>query len=156
MGKKQTRTGVALTTFLGFVDAQGKFALDFPEQFKAFVARWREQEVELLIRKRRTIRSTRQNAALHACLDRWAKDKGHDVEQLKDDLLALCWGYVVTQNLFTGEVVKRLVKPHTSKLSTAEFTQLFDVAAVEAAKDGHVMTMPDEFKANREKKRKAA
>lgn len=143
-------------TFSGDCDGRGRIAFDIPAQVTAFCgAHFAGQRVDVEIRVRKVKRTDRQNRALHRCLSLWAKDKGHDVEQLKDDLLALCWGYVVRQNLLTGEIVKSLVKPHTAALSVEEFTLLFDHAAIEAAKDGHVMEMPDEFKARQSKRRVA-
>lgn len=130
--------------FVGVVQ-DGKVLLDWRKQFDAYVTQFEGEEVVLEIRKRRSKRSDKQNRALHACLGRWAAEKGHDVEEIKDDLLALLWGYHVRQSRITGEVVKSLVKPHTSRLNTQEFCDLFDLAAEEAAKDGHYMLMPDEY-----------
>ncbi len=121
-------------------------------------------EVEFVRLEERS-RSLKQNAALHAALTRWVvwKDGGllttaqvrEQVEQVKDDLLALLWGYIVRQNQFTGEITKTLVKAHTSKLSRREFCDLFDQAVVEAAKDGYEMALPDEYlEARREKREK--
>jgi hypothetical protein len=133
--------------WIGLVDASsGKLLWDDAEGLTQHVAQFKGEEIEATIQKRRKKRSDRQNRAFHAALTRWADDKRHDVEQLKDDLLALRWGYIVRQNILTGEIVKSLVKPHTSDLSTSEFAELFDLAAEEAAKDGHVMQFPDEFK----------
>ena len=112
-------------------------------------------------------RSNKQNAALHAALTEWSRHKAYPgasnsvikevVEQIKDDLLALQFGYIVRQNQFTGEVIKALVKSHTSKLTVSEFCDLFDLAASEAAKQHHVMVMPKEYlEAKAAKAKKAA
>lgn len=153
-----------MTTFLGFCDDTGRFTLDRPEDFRRYLrAKLRGEEVELLLRKRRTKRSARANAALHAGLTEWMRAKGlsgaaltEAIEQTKDDLLALRWGYIVRQNRFTGEVIQSLVKPHTADLSTAEFSELFEMGVEEAAKDGHYWELPDEFKARKAKERRAA
>ena len=134
-------------TFRACIDQAGVFSFDTGEArkyaaYRQYLAKDGGCEVELSLRKRRVTRSDRQNKALHACLTEWARwllqETGEDIdiEQMKDDLLALRWGYIVRQNRWTGEVVKSLVKPHTSRLNTQEFAELFDLAAEEAAKTG--------------------
>lgn len=123
--------------------------------YRALVAQVGEgEDMEMRIRPVPTQRSVQANAAFHACLFEWAAAKGLSgkaaeewVDQVKDDLLALRWGYIVRQNQFTGEITKSLVKPHTSTLTRPEFTEIFDLAAQQASEDHFVMTMPDEYKA---------
>lgn len=142
-------------TFPGDCLDSGRIVFDLPEQVTAYCrARFAGRRVEVEIRERKSKRSLQANAAFHACLGRWYDDKQLTgtakaawVEQTKDDLLALQFGYVVRQNQFTGEVIKSLVQPHTSALDVAQFSELWELAAVEAAKNGHVMVMPDEYKA---------
>jgi hypothetical protein len=140
----------------GDLDADGVLHLDLPrKQWQAIAkARFAGQRVDVELRARKDKRSVRANAALHAGLQEWAHAKGlvgaaatDFVEAAKDDLLGLCWGYVVSQNIFTGEITKRLVEPHTANLSVEKFNDLFQVAVMEAAKDGHIWRLPDEFKA---------
>lgn len=145
-----------MSEFHGFVTPDGDHVdFDFPKQWDAYRKQLAGEEVTITMHKRRSKRSSPQNKALHACLCEWVtwlkreKNQEVDVEQLKDDLLALQWGYVVRQSLLTGEIVKELVKPHTSLLNTQEFAELFDTAVIEAAKTGFVMTLPDEFKARK-------
>jgi hypothetical protein len=132
----------------------GRIDFDLPAQVTAYCrAKFAGQRVEVVIRPRKDKRSQRANDAFHAGLFEWAAareltgDKAREfVEHAKDDLLALCWGYIVRQNIFTGEITKSLVEPHTSGLSVEKFSELFDVAVMEAAKDGHVWRLPEEFK----------
>jgi hypothetical protein len=140
----------------GDLDADGVLHLDLPrKQWQAIAkARFAGQRVDVELRARKDKRSVRANAALHAGLQEWAHAKGQVgkaaeawVEAAKDDLLGLCWGYIVSQNIFTGEITKRLVEPHTANLSVEKFSELFEVAVMEAAKDGHIWKLPEEFKA---------
>jgi hypothetical protein len=119
-------------------------------------ARFAGMEVEVEVRVHKDKRSIRANNALHAGLYEWAYAKGMNkdrakvfIDDAKADLLGLCFGYIVRQNTFTGEIEKRLVEPHTSDLSVENFSILFEVAVMEAAKDGHIWTLPDEFKKKR-------
>lgn len=139
----------------GDLDADGVLHLDLPrQQWQAIAkARFAGQRVDVEIRARKDKRSVRANAALHAGLTEWARHRGlvgaaatEFIEAAKDDLLGLCWGYIVSQNLFTGEITKRLVEPHTASLSVEKFSELFEVAVMEAAKDGHIWTLPDDLK----------
>ena len=143
----------------GDVDVDGALHLDLPRKVVQALCRARfaaGARVELEIRPRKSKRSERANAALHAGLSGWGASKGLTgavlrewVEDRKDDLLALCWGYVVRQNQLTGEVTQKLAKPHTARLTVEEFAELFDVALVEAAKDGYLWTLPEEIRAKR-------
>lgn len=122
------------------------------------------EELAITVTAWESTRSLKQNAALHTSLTAWAKHKSAGllsnaelrevVEQIKDDLLALQFGYVVRQNQFTGEIIKTLVKAHTSHLTRAEFTTLFDLAAVQAAEDHFVMVMPSEYLEAKKKQEK--
>lgn len=74
-------------------------------------------DVEIVVRKRRTQRSLKQNAYWHdvpfpllleAC--------GYDsIEELKYDLMGTCWGWTRTK---AGHEIP--IKAHTSELTTAE------------------------------------
>ena len=142
----------------GEIDESGVVHLDIPaaQHRAACRARFAGQRVDVEIRPRKSKRSLRANAALHAGLHAWAGHHGLTgaaaqqwVEDAKDDLLALCFGYVVRQSQITGEVTKRLAKPHTSALTVEEFRELFDVAVVKAAEDGFLWTLPEELRKGR-------
>jgi hypothetical protein len=142
----------------GDLDADGVLHLDLPrKQWQAIAkARFAGQRVDVELRARKDKRSVRANAALHAGLQEWAHAKGlvgpaatTFIEDMKDDLLALCWGYVVRQSLLTGEITKRLVEPHTANLSVEKFSTLFEQAVQAAAEQGHVWILPDDLKPTR-------
>ena len=122
--------------------------------------RFAGRRIEIEVRLRKSKRSFDQNAWMHAALTRWivealpeyrepAMRLRDGVERLKDELLALVFGWHVYQSQITGEIVKSLAKPHTSGLSTGEMTELMDVAVVEAAKTGHIIDEPAEWKARK-------
>jgi hypothetical protein len=138
-------------TFLGFVTEAGVFRLDQPIAFRAFAKRFAGYEVEVEIRKKRDKRSDRQNAAFWAALTPWAHDLGYEPNELKDELLALLWGYDDVPSPLTGEIRRIPTKPRSSRLSTQEFCELMEFAAVKAAETGYVMQMPDEYKAAKAK-----
>lgn len=136
--------------FPGDCDQRGRIAFDILAQVTAYCAKtFAGHRVDVEIRLRKAKRTDRQNRLLHRALGIWAREQGLDVEQLKDDLLKLCFGVLVRQDIFTGEIVTSLAKPHTAGLSVEEFSTLFDVAVVEAAKKGHIMELPEDYKARR-------
>ena len=130
----------------------GTLHLDLPRKAVQALcaARFKGQRVDVEIRARKSQRSARQNAAFHAALTPWAKELGYHVEELKDELLGLVWGYEERVSKLTGEVQRVLVKPHTSKLTTAEFSELMEHTVMQAAQTGYVMLLPDEFKQARQ------
>ena len=154
----------------GEVDAQtGAVHLDIPaaQHRAACRARFGGQRVDVEVRKRKSKRSGEQNRWMHPALAEWIRDTLPEyrppamslkdgVERLKDELLALTFGYHVYQSRLTGEIVKVLAKPHTSALSTSECCEVMDVAMEEAAKTGHVIEEPDEWKARRAKAKRSA
>jgi dGTP triphosphohydrolase len=149
-------------TFHGFCDESGTFTLDVPAAFRAYVAkRFKGEEVTLEVYKRRTKRSDKQNRYLHAALTGWARDLGYDIEDLKDALLEQVFGRREIVNPLTGEVKHALAQPHTSTLSTAQFSELVERMVEIAAGTGYIIELPDEFKtrshrASREKLRRAS
>ena len=132
----------------------GTLHLDLPRKAVQALcaARFKGQRVDVEIRQRKSQRSARQNAAFHAAITPWARELGYHVEELKDELLGLVWGYEERVSKLTGEVQRVLVKPHTSKLTTAEFSELMEYAVMQAAQTGYVMLLPDEFRARQKGK----
>lgn len=135
-------------------DAEGRLHLDMTSsQHRALcLARFGGQRVDVEVRPRKSRRSLRANAALHAGLHEWGASKDLSgaaltqwVEDVKDDLLALCFGYVVRQDIFSGEIIRRLVKPHTAALDVEDFSILFEAGVMKAAEDGHIWRLPEEF-----------
>lgn len=96
-------------------------------------------------------RSSAQNRALHKMLEPWCAE-GHDIEDLKDDILRAVFGEREVVDVITGEVKKVLAEPHTSKLSKAKFSELMK-RAVELAAECHVLLeLPDEYRERIERK----
>jgi hypothetical protein len=131
-------------------DAEGQLHLDMQrKQVSAILkARFGGKRVELEVRERKSKRSDRQNRAFHAAITPWAHELGYAVEELKRDLLGLCWGYYEqkSKSKLTGEEHLVPLKPHTSKLNTKEFSDLMEFTVMKAAETGYVMPLPDEFK----------
>lgn len=135
--------------FQGFVGEDGKFALDFPAQFYAYVGRkeFRGEEVEIEFRKRRAKRSDRQNRGFHACIAPWAHEEGHNVDDLKRDVLREVFGTREVTNAITGEIGHELAEPHTSRLDVHKFCFLMERTVEIAAGCGVLLQLPDEYKA---------
>lgn len=136
-----------MPAFLGFVRDDGTLTLDTPAAFKAFYRRFAGDEIELEVRKRRTKRSDRQNAAFWAAITPWAHELGYEPNELKTELMALLWGYDEVSSPLTGEL--RIVphKARSSRLTTQEFCELMEFAAVKAAETGYVLLLGEEYKA---------
>ena len=133
-------------TFRGFTDHDGEFRLDPIDaaKFKAYRQHFKGEECEFDFRKRRTRRSDQQNKLLWALLTPWAHFLGYEPTELKDELLGLLWGYEEHTSKLTGEVLRVPNKGRSSKLTTAEFSELIDFMAIKAAETGYVMDLPDE------------
>lgn len=145
--------------FVGFVEKEGAITLDavfdHPAAVLAFLARFRGDEIEGEFRKRRTKRSDKQNRAYHALLSEWAREEGHNIEDLKDDCLREVFGEREVVNVLTGEVRKVLAEPHTSTLDTTRFAHLMERSVELAAGCGVILELPDEWKARKAKEAKA-
>jgi hypothetical protein len=136
-----------MTAFIGFVKDDGTLTLDAPAAFRAFYRRFAGDEIEVEIRKRRTKRSDRQNAAFWAAITPWAHELGYEPNELKTELMALLWGYDEVPSPLTGELRVVPTKARSSRLNTQEFCELMEFAAVKAAETGYVLLLGDEYKA---------
>jgi len=138
--------------FIGLVREDGsRLDFDFPSQYRAFIQTLAGHEVEIEIRRKRTKRTVKQNAYLHAAIKPYADHLGYTVEELKLALLGECFGY----HQVAG--VTMPVKLHTSELSTQEFVEITELLIQKAAEDGVMILYPEEFKRERRKQeRKAA
>lgn len=135
---------------VGLVTEDGKrLILDYPDQFKAEYQQWAGHEVELEVRKRRTKRTLKQNAFLHAAIKPWADHLGYTVEELKLSLLGNVFGYHEVNG------VTLPMKLHTSDLSTKEFGELTDYMIQKAAEDSILILLPDEFSKRKRKQDKS-
>lgn len=143
-------------TFIGMVTAEGKLLLDFPSQFKAYTKRLAGEEVELELRKRRTKRSLRQNSGFHAMVTPWARDEGHQIDELKRDLLAEIFGTEEYVSPVNGKVKSVPAKKHTSSLSVQEFCVLIEETMRIAAECGYILISPEEYTLAKEEALKQA
>jgi hypothetical protein len=97
----------------------------------------------------RAKRTDRQNRAFHAMLTPWLVSRSVDgwtIEALKQFLLGRVFGFHEFVDPQTGEVIKVLAEPHTSKLSVQQFCDLIDRTLELAAEDGVFLTAPDEYR----------
>jgi hypothetical protein len=123
----------------------------FYEQLaRAFTAA-KDGDLIVTIAKADEKRSDAQNRALHRMLEPWCAE-GHEIEDLKDDLLRAVFGERETVDAITGEVKKVLAEPHTSKLSKRKFSELMERAVHIAAECGVYLELPDEYRERTERK----
>ena len=142
--------------FLGLVDDSGRVHPDFPRQFHGYCKRFVGDEVEIIVRKRKTKRSDRQNRAMWALLHEWARNQeGTTVGSLKDDVMGITFGWTDPSPM-TGRVYPRC--PNTSNLSVEDFCTVIEaILQLAAEHSGVVLLAPDEYrKANDAAARKAA
>lgn len=142
--------------FLGFVKDDGRLELDNRAAFLAYVRKFKGEEVELEIRKRRTKRSDRQNRAFHAMVTPWANEEGWAIDDLKRELMGEVFGRKEFTSPVTGEMSWTPLKFHTSKLTVQEFNLLMERAVEIAAGCGVILQLPDEYLAERKKRARAA
>lgn len=107
------------------------------------------EAVEIVVRPEAKTRSLRQNAAFHAAITPWADDLGEDIEDLKDELLGIVFGYREEVSHLTGEIRKVLVEPHTSKLDSEKFSHLMERTMEIAARMGFQIESPAEYNQRR-------
>lgn len=127
-------------TFLGYVDKDGKLTLDYAAQFRAYAKHLAGEEVELVLRKRRSRRSLKANAyywgvvlpAIAQRLEGWTTEDVHEAMKAK---------FLATEDLELG-----LWKIGSSrKLTTQEFATYLDSILLWAAeKLGLVIEQPEE------------
>lgn len=141
--------------FLGRVDDEGKIHLDFPQQQKAYCKRKLAGKcVDVIIGEQGELKTRLQEAGFHAMIMPWARSEGHDIEDLKDDLLRAIFGEREHVNPITGEVRMVLREPHTSKLSRAKYSELIERSADIAAGCGVILELPHEYTERKRKEQK--
>lgn len=140
--------------FIGVVDDDGKLHWDFPTQVRAFIATLKGCEVEVEIREKRKKRTLDQNSGFHAMLTPWARDEGHNITELKRDLLGEVFGWSETVSPLSQNRMPLIA--HTSDLSVAQFSELIERTLDIAAGTGYVLEAPNEYTARKEHERKAA
>lgn len=101
-------------------------------------------EIVIELFERPVRRSMAQNDALHSMIRPWAREEGHDVDELKRDLLGTVFGWVDSP-LGEGRTPR---EPHTSSLTQEQFSELMERTVQIAAECGVVLQLPDEYRAS--------
>lgn len=137
--------------FIGTVDEQGRVHADFPSKMHEFNrAHFAGHEVEIELRKRRSKRSLKQNAAYHASIEPLAEFLGYTVEELKLSMLGGCFGW---KNVNGVQLPERL---HTSDLNTEDFSDLMAYTMQIAAEHDILILDPSQWKAAKKKQARKA
>jgi hypothetical protein len=127
---------MSLNVFIGVVTETGKLVLDAPKVFRAYVARFIGEEVEVEVRKRRSKRSTEQNAFYWSVvIPPLAEHCGYTHDEMHEALKAKFLGQ---EDLSRG----LLRIGSTRKLSTAEFSDYLERVTVWAAGELGVVIAP--------------
>lgn len=137
--------------FIGAVVA-GKLSEFARRQVAAFIASLPDGEVVVDIAEKSQRRTSSQNDGFHAMIDRWAREEGHDIDDLKRDLLGIVFGWEDSP-LSETRTPKR---PHTSELTVEEFSELVERTAIIAAGQGVQLVLPSEYSDGRWAHRKAS
>lgn len=140
-----------MSTFLGVIDAKGRIVPDFPGPLHAYLLKRFGVGacIEFEVREQGTKRTDRQNKALHALITEWARHRGETPDALKQWVKAEVFGTVEID--VQGHVFQVLAKPHSSRLSIAEFCHLIEEVLRLAAEDGCWLQAPDEYRKAKEK-----
>jgi len=145
--------------FNGKLTADGGVVWDFPAQVVAYRKRLfatTDGHVTGQFYPMRSKRSDRQNRALHALLTPWARERGWTVDNLKSVMLGIAFGHVEAVMPITGEVVKVLAEPHSSRLDVGKFCHLVEEVLRVAAEDDFWLDSPEEYRLAKEKAQKLA
>jgi hypothetical protein len=145
--------------FTAVTDERGRIVPDYPAQYAALMRRRFPAGtcIEFEVREQATKRSDRQNRALWALLSPWARERGWQVDELKDVMLGIAFGKVEQTQPVTGAIVQVNAKPRSSKLSVHDFCHLIEEVLRVAAEDDYWLEAPDEYrKAKEQAQRKAA
>jgi len=137
--------------FPGMCHDNGSLTLDFPSKAHEFNRHhFAGHEVTIEVYKRRSKRSLKQNAFLHAAIEPWATHIGETVTGLKIMLLGEVFGWTTIH----GHAVP--TKDHTSELNTEEFSDVMAYAMQAAAEDGVLILDPSQYIAEKRKREKKA
>lgn len=87
-------------------------------------------------------RTAAQNDYFWAAIVPWAKDEGHNPDDLKRDILGTVFGW---KDSPLGETRVPL-KPSSSSLTVEEFSELIERMVEIAADTGYIIQLPQEYK----------
>lgn len=137
--------------FIGTVRDDGsRLDFDYPDDYRAHIKQFAGHEVEIEVRKRRSKRSLKQNAAYHAAIAPLAEHLGYTTEELKLAMLGGCFGW---REIAGQNIPERL---HTSDLNTQDFNDLMAYTMQIAAEHDVLILDPSEWKAAKKKAQKKA
>lgn len=140
--------------FTGTVDESGVIHLDFRQQQRAYCkAKLAGQCVDVIIAPQGALKTRLQESGFHAMITPWAREEGHAIEDLKQDLLRQIFGLREHVDPITGEVHMVLREPHTSKLSRRKYSELIERTLDIAAECGYVLEAPHEYRQRKEAER---
>lgn len=136
--------------FVGTGTDDGRIVYELPSKIRsAHVAkRFPGVVVEVEIREFQTKRTARQNRALWALLNAWAREGGHSPDDLKDDVMGEVFGWNETPSPITHRVTPK--RPSTSSLNVADFCHLIEEILRIAAECGVWLESPAEYRKAKE------
>ncbi len=138
--------------FPGECDADGRIHLDNAKQQKVYCkARFAGQPVDVIIAPQGHLKTRLQECGFHAMITPWAKEEGHEIDDLKDDCLRHVFGTREHTDPTTGEIRLVLREPHTSKLNRAQYSELIERTLEIAAECGFVLVAPHEYRKTRDR-----
>ena len=128
------------------IDDRGRVSFVHAGQARAWLKQFAGTEIAAQFYEQRAHRSARQNRAAHALLNVWAKERGWEVDTLKQFMLGRVFGWLEFADPRSGEVLKVLAEPHTSQLSMGAFCLFIETLLELAAEDGVWLQAPDEYR----------
>jgi hypothetical protein len=146
-----------LPAFLGYGAPDGSWTVDFPAQARAWIRSLAgDTGVNLLITfvDANSQKTRRQERGFHAMIAPWAKERGDNVDDLKQFLLGEVFGHHTYVDRRSGAEVQVLAEPHTSKLTKQQYSHLIERSMDIAAEDNVILIAPDEWRQMKEAERR--
>jgi len=129
--------------FFGTVK-NGTLATWTRKQVAAFLSKMPDGDVIIAIAPKGAKRSKPQNDGFHAMITPWARDGGHDITDLKRDLLGTVFGW---KDSPLSETRVPIIE-HTSDLTVEQFSELMERTVIIAAQlpSPVILTLPSEYR----------
>lgn len=139
-------------THFAILTDSGDLKFEFAPQQRAFCLKTYGAGacLDVDIREHREKRSARQNRALHALLQPWAKERGWNPDHLKLKMLEIAFGTIEQLEPITNRIVLVAAEPHSSRLNVTKFCHLIEEVLRVAAEDGYWLESPDEYRRAKE------
>lgn len=132
------------------IDAQGRPKFAHPGQAYAYLRQYANSLIAGQFFPFRGKRSDRQNRAVHVLISLWGKERGWHPDTLKQFVLGRIFGWLEFVDPLSGEVIKVLAEPHSSKLPMDKFCLLIEGVLTLAAEDGVWLQSPEEYRRAKE------